>query len=135
LSKYGWRFVLASPLREIEQPTTRSRRSRGSLGYLRGRVQRHNRRLYRAFLLREELPLLYHLDDPTLPPEHLDAWLAWASRSRLRPFVQLARTLARAPRPHSRRYSPRPQQRTARGPELQDPPIATPASTFTSPTP
>ena len=56
-------------------------------------VQRENRRLYRAFLLREELRLLYHLDDPNLAPEHLDAWLAWATRSRLRPFVRLARTL------------------------------------------
>ena len=56
-------------------------------------VQQANRSLYRAFLLREELRLLYHLDDPSLAPEHLDAWLAWASRSRLRPFVRLARTL------------------------------------------
>ena len=56
-------------------------------------VQDHNRRLYRAFLLREELRLLYHLPDPALAREHLDAWLAWASRSRLRPFVRLARTL------------------------------------------
>jgi len=56
-------------------------------------VQRENRRLYRAFLLREELRLLYHLEDPALAPEHLDAWVAWASRSRLRPFVRLARTL------------------------------------------
>jgi transposase len=56
-------------------------------------VQRENRRLYRAFLLREQLRLLYHLPDPTLAPAHLDAWLAWAARSRLRPFVRLARTL------------------------------------------
>jgi transposase len=56
-------------------------------------VQHTNRALYRAFLLREELRLLYHLDDPSLAPAHLDAWLAWASRSRLRPFVRLARTL------------------------------------------
>jgi transposase len=56
-------------------------------------VQQANRALYRAFLLREELRLLYHLPDPTLAPAHLDAWLAWASRSRLRPFVRLARTL------------------------------------------
>src|SRR5215213_5546589 len=45
------------------------------------------------FLLREELRLLYHLPDPELAPAHLDAWLAWAARSRLRPFVRLARTL------------------------------------------
>jgi transposase len=37
--------------------------------------------------------LLYHLDHPALAPAHLDAWLAWASRSRLTPFVRLARTL------------------------------------------
>jgi transposase len=56
-------------------------------------VQQANRRLYRAFLLREELRLLYQLDDSSLAPEHLDAWLAWATRSRLRRFVRLARTL------------------------------------------
>ena len=56
-------------------------------------VQQANRSLYRAFLLREELRLLYHLPDPALAPAHLDAWLAWASRSRLKPFVRLARTL------------------------------------------
>ncbi len=47
----------------------------------------------RAFLLKEELRLLYHLKDPTLCGKHLDAWLAWASRSKLKPFVKLARTL------------------------------------------
>jgi Transposase len=56
-------------------------------------VQQANSRLYRAFLLREELRLLYHLANPALAPAHLDAWLAWASRSRLAPFVRLARTL------------------------------------------
>jgi transposase len=56
-------------------------------------VQQANKPLYRAFLLKEELRLLYQLDDPTLAPEHLDAWLAWASRSRLDPFIKLARTI------------------------------------------
>ena len=32
-------------------------------------VQAENRRLYRAFLLREELRLLYHLPDPALAPD------------------------------------------------------------------
>jgi transposase len=58
-----------------------------------GEVQQANRALYRAFLLKEELRLLYQLDDPRLAPEHLAAWLAWASRSRLEPFVRLARTI------------------------------------------
>ncbi len=56
-------------------------------------VSKTNRRLYRAFLLKEQLRLLYHLDDPAGAPAHLDAWLAWASRSKLKPFVKLARTL------------------------------------------
>jgi len=56
-------------------------------------VSHANKRLYRAFLLKEELRLLYHLPDQTLAEDHLNAWLAWASRSKLRPFVKLARTL------------------------------------------
>jgi transposase len=60
-----------------------------------GEVQQANKPLYRAFLLKEELRVLYQLDNPTLAPEHLDAWLTWASRSRLDPFVKLARTIRR----------------------------------------
>lgn len=58
-------------------------------------VQVANRRLYRAFLLKEELRALYYLDDRALAPAHLEAWLRWASRSRLGPFVKLARTIRR----------------------------------------
>jgi transposase len=60
-----------------------------------GEVQHANRALYRAFLLKEELRLLYQLDDPRLAPAHLNSWLAWASRSRLLPFAKLARTIRR----------------------------------------
>jgi transposase len=60
-----------------------------------GEVQQANKPLYRAFLLKEELRLLYQLEDPTLAPAHLDAWLTWASRSRLDPFIKLARTVRR----------------------------------------
>ena len=56
-------------------------------------VQQANRSLYRAFLLKEELRLLYSLQRPALADAHLDAWLAWASRSKLEPFVKLARTI------------------------------------------
>ncbi len=56
-------------------------------------VQQTNQRLYRAYLLKEQLRGLYHLDDPAAAPEHLRAWLAWAARSKLKPFVRLARTL------------------------------------------
>jgi transposase len=73
-------------------PKAPDRQTVGQLATL-GQVQHANRRLYRAFLLREELRLLYHLDDPSLAPAHLDTWLAWAARSRLRPFVALARAV------------------------------------------
>ncbi len=51
-----------------------------------------NKRMYRAFLLYGELRYVYRLprDEAT---ERLDAWLAWASRSRLKPFIKLARTI------------------------------------------
>lgn len=68
------------------------RQSAAQLALL-GEVQQANRRLYRGFLLKEELRLLYQLDDPAQAPELLAAWLAWASRSRLKPFVKLARTI------------------------------------------
>ena len=58
-------------------------------------IQHTNARLYRAYLLKEQLRALYHLDQPVQAPAHLTAWLAWASRSKLKPFIRLARTLRR----------------------------------------
>jgi transposase len=51
-----------------------------------------NKRMYRAFLLYGEVRYLYRLPKHEAV-ERLDAWLAWASRSRLKPFVKLARTI------------------------------------------
>jgi transposase len=51
-----------------------------------------NKRMYRAFLLYGELRYIYRLPKEQAP-ERLDAWLAWASRSRLKPFIKLARTI------------------------------------------
>ena len=51
-----------------------------------------NKRLYRAFLLYGELRYIYKLPREEAP-ERLEAWLAWASRSRLKPFIKLARTI------------------------------------------
>jgi transposase len=70
------------------------RQSLQQLGTL-GEVYQRNRRLYRAFLLYHQLRLLYALKDPALAPAHLDAWLGWAARSKLKPFVKAARTLRR----------------------------------------
>lgn len=51
-----------------------------------------NGRLYRAYLLKEALRDLY-AQPVHRAAAYLDRWLAWASRSRLRPFVKLARTI------------------------------------------
>jgi len=51
-----------------------------------------NKPMYRAFLLYGELRYLYRLPKQEAT-ERLDAWLAWASRSRLKPFIKLARTI------------------------------------------
>jgi transposase len=51
-----------------------------------------NKPMYRAFLLYGELRYLYKVPKHEAR-ERLEAWLAWASRSRLKPFVKLARTL------------------------------------------
>jgi transposase len=58
-------------------------------------VQHANQSFYRAFLLKEELRLHYQLEDRSLAETHLDAWLAWASRSQLKPFIKLAATIRR----------------------------------------
>jgi transposase len=51
-----------------------------------------NKSMYRAFLLLGELRYIYRLPKHEAA-ERLDAWLAWASRSKLKPFVKLARTI------------------------------------------
>jgi transposase len=51
-----------------------------------------NKAMYRAFLLYSELRYIYKLPKQEAA-DRLDAWLAWASRSRLKPFIKLARTL------------------------------------------
>jgi transposase len=55
-------------------------------------IQQTNARLYRAYLLKEQLRQIYQL--PAAAAERLlDRWLAWARRSRLPSFVKLARTI------------------------------------------
>ncbi|WCO65206.1 transposase [Iamia majanohamensis] len=56
------------------------------------RLARANRRTFRAHQLKEELRDIFALP-PTAARWALDQWLAWASRSKLAPFVRLARTI------------------------------------------
>jgi transposase len=55
-------------------------------------IQHVNQRLYRAYLLKEQLRLIYRVDAQQATAV-LDAWLKWAWRCRLQPFVKLARTI------------------------------------------
>jgi transposase len=55
-------------------------------------VQHTNRRLYRAYLLKEQLRQIYRLE-PGPAIALLDAWIAWARRCRLPSFVKLAGTI------------------------------------------
>jgi len=56
------------------------------------RVQEINKDLYRAYLIYQQLRMIYRV-----PCEQalklLEAWLKWARRCRLRPFIRLANTI------------------------------------------
>ncbi len=56
-------------------------------------IEQVNRRLYRAYLLKEQLRLVFHEPDSQAAIALLDAWLAWARRCRIPSFVKLAKTI------------------------------------------
>jgi len=56
-------------------------------------VQRENQRLYRAYLLKEELARVLDYLQPKRAKKAMREWLSWASHSKLAPFVKLARTI------------------------------------------
>ena len=58
------------------------------------RVQEINRDLYRAYLLARQLRMIYRVAAQHAL-ELLDAWLKWARRCRLTPFVNLAKTITK----------------------------------------
>ncbi len=71
-----------------KNPENLTGRQRGKLS----RVQHTNRRLYRAYLLKEQLRQIYRLPADAAT-RLLDQWVAWARRCRLAPFVKLAKTI------------------------------------------
>ncbi len=72
----------------LKRPERLSDRQVETLAFL----QAKNARLYRAYLLKEQLRAIYQAA-PGDAERLLDAWTRWASRSQLRPFQTLARTL------------------------------------------
>lgn len=73
----------------LKNPWDLTRKQRQKLS----EVQKNNLRLYRAYLLKEALAAALDYRQPKRAGKALDEWLAWASRSRLKPFVVLARTI------------------------------------------
>jgi len=55
-------------------------------------IEKTNKPLYRAYLLKEQLRLVFQLP-LAKAVEALDRWLSWARRCRLQPFVKLARSV------------------------------------------
>lgn len=58
-------------------------------------VQRTNKRLYRAYLLKESLAQGLDYRQVGRAERHLEKWIAWAKRSKLKPFIKLAGTIKR----------------------------------------
>lgn len=56
-------------------------------------VQRMNRPLYRGYLLNETFADILDRRQVHVAQEKLEEWISWASRSRLAPFVKVARTI------------------------------------------
>jgi transposase len=78
----GARFAL------WKNPEDLTRRQRSKLA----RIAQVNQRLYRAYLLKEELRLVFKVKGPRAVAR-LDAWLSWARRCRIPTFVALARSV------------------------------------------
>lgn len=56
-------------------------------------IQKHNAPLYRAYLLKESIAAVFEETTKDAAKRELDRWLAWASRSKLKPFVKVAQTI------------------------------------------
>lgn len=52
-----------------------------------------NERIYRGYVLKEVLVAIFECTSISIARRKLDEWQAWASRSRLKPFVKLAKTI------------------------------------------
>jgi transposase len=73
-----------------KNPDRLTARQQNKLAY----IQQTNRRLYRAYLLKEQLRQVF-APGGAERIVLLDAWLRWAARSKIEPFVDLARRMRR----------------------------------------
>ena len=88
LSEKG-RAIKHSRFALLKNPWNLTRKEKEKLSDL----QRTNAPLYRAYLLKETLAQALDYKQPGHARRALEDWLAWASRSKLKPFVKAARTI------------------------------------------
>jgi len=58
-------------------------------------IKLKDNQLYRAYMLKEKLRLIFKLDDIEEVKDEIDAWLSWARRCRIESFVSLSRKIKR----------------------------------------
>jgi transposase len=92
-ARKGGEVALASELKGArwalwKNPEDLTRRQRGKLAW----IARVNGRLYRAYLLKEQLRLVFKLKG-VRATVLLEAWLGWARRCRIPAFVKLAKAV------------------------------------------
>lgn len=100
------RREIAARLRKLDDPDAAAAVKRSRFALLRkpwnlapkewdklSAIQKHNAPLYRAYLLKEALADVFEETAVDRARAELERWLAWASRSKLAPFVRTARTV------------------------------------------
>jgi transposase len=88
-SRGSGRFVKGTRRALLKDPATLTERQQGTLAFL----AKVNSPLYRGYLLKEQLRAIYAPECRERAARLLQAWLRAAARSKLKPFVKLARTL------------------------------------------
>ncbi len=88
-SRGGGAFIKGTRWALLKDPAALTESQQGALAFL----AKLNSPLYRGYLLKEQLRALYRPESQAHAPALLDAWLRAAARSKLKPFVKLARTL------------------------------------------
>ena len=87
--KQGAKFLKGARFCVWKNPENLTDRQQTKLAQL----QQTNKRLYRAYLLKEALRAVFHADTPTNAIGLLDGWLAWARRCRIASFTKLSKTI------------------------------------------
>jgi len=85
----GARWLKGARCALWKRPERLSERQQAKLS----QIAKINDRLYRAYLLKEQLRLVFHEPDTAAAVALLNGWLAWARRCRITSFVKLATTI------------------------------------------